>query len=216
MKAVAINGSPRRKWNTAQLLESALQGAREAGAQTELVHLYGVEFTGCVSCFECKKIGGDSYGRCAARDGLAPILERALEADVLLLGTPVYFGSETGMMRCFLERLLFPLVTYTPQYERLYDGPARAALLYTMNITDQELAPYGQDQRIAHTQNVMARVFGSCELLLATDTLQFTDYDKYLSTRFDPEAKKTRHETTFPQTLTKAQTLGRTLAQRDA
>lgn len=56
MKVIAFNGSPRKKWNTATLLENVLDGARAKGAQCELVHLYDVGFKGCVSCFECKKI----------------------------------------------------------------------------------------------------------------------------------------------------------------
>lgn len=65
MEAMAFNGSPRKKWNTATLLEHALNGAKSKGAETELVHLYDVDCKGCVSCFECKKISGKSYGRYA-------------------------------------------------------------------------------------------------------------------------------------------------------
>ena len=54
MKVIAINASPRRKWNTATLLQSALEGAASQGAETELVHLYDLDFKGCTSCFACK------------------------------------------------------------------------------------------------------------------------------------------------------------------
>jgi multimeric flavodoxin WrbA len=94
MKAIAINGSPRRKWNTATLLENALNGCRATGAETEMVHLYSHAYQGCTSCFSCKKIGGKSYGRCAMRDELSPILDRALQADVLILGSPLYFHNQ--------------------------------------------------------------------------------------------------------------------------
>lgn len=57
MKAIAINGSPRRGWNTEQMLNEALRGAAEAGADTQLVQLYDLCFTGCRSCFACKRIG---------------------------------------------------------------------------------------------------------------------------------------------------------------
>ncbi|HEX9082054.1 MAG TPA: flavodoxin family protein, partial [Holophagaceae bacterium] len=95
MKAIAINGSPRKKWNTATLLEKALAGAKSKGARTELVHLYELDYKGCISCFACKKIGGRGYGRCAVKDELTPILKAAAEADVLFLGSPVYFSTET-------------------------------------------------------------------------------------------------------------------------
>lgn len=122
MKVIAVNGSPRKTWNTATLLEHALAGATGSGAETELVHLYDLEFKGCISCFACKKIGGKNYGRCAVNDDLTPILKKISEADALILGTPVYFGAETGEMRSFLERLMFPFLTYTPDYAPIFPG----------------------------------------------------------------------------------------------
>jgi len=62
MKVMAFNGSPRKKWNTGTLLEKALEGAASRGAETELIHLYDIDFKGCISCFACKTIGGNSYG----------------------------------------------------------------------------------------------------------------------------------------------------------
>ena len=112
MTMLAINGSPRKKWNTAKILQSVLDGAAKAGAETKLVHLYDYDYKGCISCFECKRIGGKNYGRCAVKDALAPVLERAATADALILGTPIYFGAETGEMRSFFERLCFPFLTY--------------------------------------------------------------------------------------------------------
>ena len=56
MNILAFNASPRKKWNTATMLESVLDGARSKGAQCEMVHLYDLSYKGCISCFECKKI----------------------------------------------------------------------------------------------------------------------------------------------------------------
>jgi multimeric flavodoxin WrbA len=58
MKVLAINGSPRKKWNTAMLLENALKGAASQGAETELVHFYDLTSTGCASCFASFLGGG--------------------------------------------------------------------------------------------------------------------------------------------------------------
>jgi len=55
MEVIAFNGSPRKKWNTATLLEKALEGAASQGAKTEIVHLYNLDFKGCRSCFGCKE-----------------------------------------------------------------------------------------------------------------------------------------------------------------
>ena len=70
MKLIAFNGSPRKKWNTATLLEHALKGAKSEGAKTELIHLYDLDYKGCTSCFACKRIGGRVYGHCAIKDDL--------------------------------------------------------------------------------------------------------------------------------------------------
>ena len=77
MKVIAFNGSPRKDWNTATLLQHALQGAASQGAETKLVHLYDYNYKGCVSCFSCKVKNGDSYGRCATEDDLLPFLARS-------------------------------------------------------------------------------------------------------------------------------------------
>lgn len=212
MKAIAINGSPRKTWNTATLLKKALTGARSRGAVTELVHLYGLSYKGCISCFECKKIGGKSYGRCAVKDELAPILKGIAEANVLILGSPLYFHTESGQMRSFMERLLFPYVTYTPERACIFPGRAQTALIYTMNVSEENMAAYHQDVTVAASRGIMTRVFGNCEVLLSTDTLQFRDYSKYVSTLFDPIAKAKRREEIFPQDCARAYELGVKLA----
>ena len=64
MNIMAFNGSPRKDWNTANLLNKALEGAASKGATTELIHLYDLNYKGCISCFACKTKNGKSYGRC--------------------------------------------------------------------------------------------------------------------------------------------------------
>lgn len=216
MKVLAVNGSPRKKWNTATLLENALAGAASTGAETELVHLYDLQYTGCISCFACKKIGGKNYGTCAVRDGLKPLLAKAAAADVLILGSPIYFYAETGEMRSFLERLMFPYLTYTPGYHSIFPKKTPTAFIYTMNVSEENLAAYNQDKSTNATRAAMERIFGSCELLLSTDTAQFKDYSKYLSTCWDAEAKAKRHKEIFPQDCAKAFALGKRLAEQAA
>ncbi|EHJ48989.1 NADPH-dependent FMN reductase [Solidesulfovibrio carbinoliphilus subsp. oakridgensis] len=211
MNVIAINGSPRKKWNTATLLTHALQGAESKGAATEMVHLYDLDYKGCISCFECKKIGGKNYGRCAVKDGLTPLLERVGAADAVLLGTPVYFGAETGMMRSFFERFAFPYLTYTPGYESLFIRKMPTAMIYTMNIPEQALPEWGYDVFMERMRGVMARTFGSCEMLASTDTCQFDDYSKYLSTCWDAAAKARRREEVFPEDCARAFALGERL-----
>lgn len=77
MKALFVNGSPRKHFNTAQLLERAIEGAREAGAEAELVYLFDYEFTGCRSYFACKVKNSKTNGVCAIRDSIRPVIEKA-------------------------------------------------------------------------------------------------------------------------------------------
>ena len=118
MKILAFNGSPRKKWNTATLLEHALQGAESEGAKTELIHLYDLNYKGCISCFSCKRINGKSYGHCAQKDDLTPVFEAIGEADAILIGSPIYYSIITGETRSFLERLMFQYRSMIPNDPR--------------------------------------------------------------------------------------------------
>ncbi len=212
MKAIGVNGSPRKKWNTAMLLEKALEGAASQGAETESIHLYDLTYKGCVSCFACKTAGGKSYGRCAAKDDLSKILEKAGEADVIILASPIYFGTVTGEMRSFMERLLFPFMTYTDPPGTLYSGKARTAFLYTLGATEELAKERGFDRHIAANEMLMKLIFGNSETLCSFDTYQFLDYSKYYAPRWDPEQKAKRRAEAFPVDCRHAFELGARLA----
>lgn len=215
MKAIAFNGSPRTQNNTATLLRHALEGARSAGAETELVDLYRYEYRGCISCFRCKKIGAESYGQCAVRDALTPLLAKAAEADVLLLGSPIYFGTETGALRSFMERLLFPYYTYAEAPQTLAPRTLKAALFYTMSVPEPHHAELGYDKLFERNQGFFTRLFGSCEIFLATETLQFTHPENYFCPAVDTPARRKRHEGVFPEECRAAFELGKRLASAD-
>jgi multimeric flavodoxin WrbA len=208
MKAMAFNGSPRKNWNTATLLEHALEGAASEGAETELIHLYDLAFKGCTSCFACKTKGGKSFGACAMRDELTPILDRVTEADALILGSPIYWGTATGVMRMFMERLLFPFMTYDAQDNVLFPRKIHTGLIYTMNVSEERLSQLGFDRTIQFDERVMGIYFGASETLLCTDTLQFDDYSKMAASRFDPEQKAQRRKEVFPRDCQKARDMG--------
>ncbi len=108
MKVIGINGSARKNWNTATLVKKALEGAAAAGAETEYVDLYAEPIKGCLECFACKRKGNNTGGVCAIRDNLRPLLEKAREADAIIIGSPNFFGYPSGMVRAFLERFLYP------------------------------------------------------------------------------------------------------------
>ncbi|MFA6224724.1 MAG: flavodoxin family protein [Methanoregula sp.] len=213
MKVIAINGSPRKKWNTATLLEHALAVTQSKGAETELIHLYDLDFKGCTSCFACKLKGGKSYGKCALRDGLTPVLEKIQDVDALILGSPIYFGTVTGEMRCFMERLLFPYLVYTSPSTSLFARKIRTAFIYTMNVSEQQMKDYHYTVHTGLNESVLNRTFGHAESQFSFETLQFEDYDKVVFSYFDPEERKERRRTVFPLDCKRASDLGARLVQ---
>lgn len=210
-KVIAINGSPRKNWNTATLLNKALEGAASQGASTELIHLYDLTYKGCTSCFVCKLKNGKSYGKCAWQDDLTPILAKIEQADALLLGSPIYLGAVTGEMRSFLERLVFPYLVYDENYSSLFPKKIPSGFIYTMNVPEDLMKKmYIQNLQIA--ENVLGRMLGPVESLFATDTYQFSNYDQYVAPKFDAAAKAKRREEQFPVDCEKAFALGIRLA----
>ena len=207
MKIMLINGGPRKKNNTAALLDSAAEGARSAGAETETVHLYDLNYRGCISCFACKLKDCANPGHCAMKDELTPVLEKILECDALILGSPVYFGDVTGMTRSLIERLVFPPLSYDEAGVSPLKKKIQTAFFFTMNMPEA-MKSHGAEDMFKRSSGVL-RFLGSTEYLVAYDTYQFDDYSKYASSRFDVEAKKQRHEDVFPQVCAEAYEIGK-------
>lgn len=220
MKVMLFNGSPRKDWNTALLLEAAARGARDAGAETELVRLGDLTFTGCRSCFACKRKGNRTNGVCAVNDGLREILLRTMEADAVIVGAPVYFDWLSGITQCFLERLLFPVTHYEtgPDGKRLRTLPKekRCRLIVTMNLGEEAMKARGYDVKFGGVADRLGTVLGDrpAELLYAFDTLQFDDYGRYEVNTFDPVKKAARRREVFPEDLEKAYRMGQKLTLR--
>lgn len=213
MKVLALNGSPRKGWNTEILLKHALEGAASQGAETELIHLYDLNYKGCISCFACKLKDGKSYGKCAYQDELTPVLEKAAEADAIILGSPVYLGAATGEMRSFLERFIFQYLVYDQDYSSLSPKKIPTGFIYTMNVGEDRLKEMGYEYNFRNTEMALARTFGSSESLYVTDTYQFSDYSKYVVTAFNPVEKAKRREEVFPIDCKKAFDMGARFAR---
>ncbi len=213
MKIIAFNGSPRKEWNTATLLKKALEGASSQGAETELIHLYDLNYKGCISCFACKEKGGKSYGRCVVRDDLKPIFKKIETTDALIFGSPIYLGNMTGEMQSFLERLVFSCLTYTDPPESLFPKKIPTGFIYTMGVTEKAMNEFGYNQRFASMDRLLTIIFGSSETLLSFDTYQFEDYSKVVAPRFNPQEKLKRRHEIFPKDCQKAFEMGARFAR---
>ncbi|AJA46941.1 multimeric flavodoxin WrbA [Clostridium pasteurianum DSM 525 = ATCC 6013] len=212
MKAIAINGSPRKTWNTATLLKKALEGAKSRGAETELINLYDLNYRGCISCFACKRKDSDKFvGHCAMKDDLTEVLEKVVSSDVLIMGSPIYLGNVTGQMRSFFERLIFMNLSYDEGKLNNFYGKINTGLIYTMNITQDALDKLGYKYIFDTNERYMKLLNGESESLIVTDTYQFEDYDKYNASKFNEKHKAQIKAEQFPLDCERAFQMGERL-----
>jgi len=205
MKVIAINGSPRKKWNTATLLSHALEGAAAEGAETELVHLYDLNFKGCTSCFTCKQVGGKQEGRCAMKDDATSVLKKIeQEADVVFFGSPIYFGGISGEMHSFLERLLFAPFVYDKPPRFIFPRQIRSGFIYTMNVSEKSSVERGYQAMFKSNEGYLKMLFGHSETFCAYDTCQMENYSKVVMKYLDPAHKLARRKQAFPEECKRA------------
>jgi multimeric flavodoxin WrbA len=210
MFTVGINGSPRKNGNTARLMESALKGTADAGSNTELINLYDLTYKGCVSCLSCKRKGGSYYGRCGIKDDLTKVLEKIGKADVLILGSPIYYGTATGEMRSFLERLLFPYMDYAGPDSSLFKGNLKAGFIYTMGMPRHRFDKYLR-QFFEFSTDMISRELGNLDILYSFNTILTVDHrDITVETRSENEIERKKAE--FLTDCKKAYEFGKKLA----
>lgn len=103
MKVVAFNGSPRKGGNTELLLRKVLEPIEAAGIETELVQVGGKEVRGCQACYACFQ---KKNKRCINdRDEVNRWIEKILEADAIVIGSPTYFAAPTAEITALLDRV---------------------------------------------------------------------------------------------------------------
>lgn len=105
MKVFAVNGSARKDGNTAILLSTVIGELNREGIDTEMVQLAGQQLHGCVACYKCFK---NKNKRCIQdKDVLNSLIEKMLEADGVLIGSPTYFSDVSANIRALIERIGF-------------------------------------------------------------------------------------------------------------
>jgi hypothetical protein len=107
MKILALNSSPRKeRGGTATILNLFLEGAKEAGAEIDLVYVHDLDVKPCLGCFVCWV---KTPGVCVQKDDMEDLLTKRPNADALILATPVYVDGMTSTMKAVLDRSI-PLV----------------------------------------------------------------------------------------------------------
>ena len=204
-KIVVVNAGPRMGWNTETLISEAAKGAESAGAEIVRFDLFRLEkYTGCISCFGCKK---EKYkGHCICRDGLTPVLDAIRESDGLIIGSPNYLSEFTASFRALYERLIFQNLTYNRENPCCNEHPIPVLLIMTSNAPDT-----AYEHLVQNYQNALNGFVGPTKTLVSGNTLQLKDYSTldWEWSIFDPEEKKKRHETVFPEECKKAFEMGK-------
>lgn len=215
MKVYAINGSPRKNKNTAILLNKALEGAASQGADTEMVHLYDINFKGCQSCMACKNKNSGTFGKCAMRDELTPVLDKLKDAGAIIMGSPVYYGAATGEMRSFFERFCFPYMQYSKKETILFDRKIPTGSIYTMNATKRRMRMFRGQTYLRVAEFMLKLLTQHSETLFAYNTYQVDDYSKYVFDAVDVAKKEKSRRKLFPKDCQKAYDMGVRFAKGD-
>jgi multimeric flavodoxin WrbA len=98
-KIIAIYGSPRRKGNTAVLLDQAVQGAEEAGAAVERILLHDLEISPCLEIYGCKETG-----RCSIQDDFQKVYDQLQQCQGLMLASPIFFYAVSAQTKILMDR----------------------------------------------------------------------------------------------------------------
>ncbi len=209
MKIIILNGSPRKKWNTAMMLKEVQNGAESVGAETEYINLFDLTYTGCRSCLACKRKDVERC-KCFWKDDLSPVIDRIFEADALVIGSPIYLGDVTSQVHGLIERLHFCALSYD-DYSNYFSGKVNVGIILTMNAPKIFYNTAYKKKAKEIAQNFKG-LNGSVEVYACCDTLQVADYSKYNMAGFDETHKKEMREKQFPKDLEEAFRMGTRLS----
>lgn len=99
-KVLVLSGSPRIQGNSSILCDEFIRGAQEAGNVVEKIYVTKKKVGGCLGCNACYRNGGI----CVQKDDMSEIQEKMLDADVIVLSSPIYFYSMTSQMKAVIDR----------------------------------------------------------------------------------------------------------------
>lgn len=209
-KIILVDGGPRKTFNTASMLQKFAEGAQSVSSDIEAktIRLYGMDYKGCMSCMACK-VKGKASNVCKFKDAMTPVLEEIAQADGLVLGSPIYFGDVTGQMRTFLERLAFPWLSYN-DYSMTAPKRMPVVLVETMNGTPER----NNSQGYGSMEYCIKAALGEPGRLVAYNTYQVKNYDRFELAGFSEEAKRQWRDEHWEQDLQNAFEAGRQMAEK--
>ncbi len=149
-RLLIINGSPRENGLTAKISVLTAERVKKFGYETEIISLKDLKISDCRACMSCK-----TSGKCAVNDDMIPMYDKIKSSDMLILASPVYFGSETGMMKTFIDR--FYAMVNNKDGERIvnFGNVKKGSVLLTCGAPDGYMMYGGVLSRITKTMMSM-------------------------------------------------------------
>ena len=135
MKVIAICGSPRPRGNTWHLLQEAIRVMEQQGIETVYVSLHDKDVRPCLACEKCSQ----EKNRCAQEDDFNALYEVMAQADGLIVGSPVYFGSATPNLMALLDRAGYVARMGDNVFARKVGSPVVVARRAGVNFTYAQL-----------------------------------------------------------------------------
>ena len=108
MKILILNGSPRPKGNTKQMIDAFCAGLEKAGHEWEALDVCRLNIHGCLACEYCH---GKGNGQCVQKDDMQSVYHLLQNADILVIASPIYYHGLTGQLKCCIDRfyaMLYP------------------------------------------------------------------------------------------------------------
>lgn len=127
MRILVLNGSPRLKGNTKQMVEAFRAGAEAAGHQVDVADVCRMKINGCLACEYCHSKGN---GSCIQKDDMQEIYDLLKEAEMLAIASPIYYHGVSGQLKCVLDRF------YSAAYPRKPKNLKKVAMFLSSGDAD--------------------------------------------------------------------------------
>ena len=138
MKALILQGSPHKHGNTAQLSAPFKDELKKLGLTVEEEWIYDKKLNPCMGCGECQDRLGEVG--CIHNDDFAPLVEKIIESDLMVLSTPIYAWFPPGPVKVFMDRLMYaPIKLYGSQKAPSLCRGRAIALLITGGRSPKEI-----------------------------------------------------------------------------
>ncbi len=209
-----IDGGPRKNMNTAQMAKAFTNGVKQVSDDIEVNHirLYDYDFHGCYSCMLCKTKGSKFHDYCGRKDGITDILKEAAYADGMVFASPIFFGDVTAQTKCFLERLIFPWLSYEDFSVNPPKKNVPSAVIYTMNASTEYQEK--MEEIYQRLEQLIGRFFDKPDRILSISTKQVKDYSRFEFSEEWAQAHDKWHEEHFEEELQRSFEAGKRMAEK--